>query len=319
MSLPSWLRKGDPRDGTGESQAGRLPTAARLFVAGLGVAALVIGLRAAWLAPSATAALIVGAVLVLAALVLSTEWEELTGRFRDASVTVKRTPRPPNVITMDEIAVLLATAASDEIGEGEPTEELEQLRARVRELSTAAAEAAQFDEAEVEFLMEERERSQAFHQLRDEHAQHYPSATRHNRPPYPHYSLGASYFSQDMPRLTITFTWWGDWRILCEVTSPTSGSFPPLLIDHFMKHGGVPHWIATYPDDFRWARTLEPGTYVFKWSRVVVASKPGELLEEDEVEITESMLEEIEDPMKSVTLAVRRRYGPNVDTTGLIS
>jgi hypothetical protein len=304
---------------TGESKQGWLARAALLLVGGLGVVALVIGLRAAWLESSAAAALIVGAVLVLAALILSTEWEELTGRFRDASVTVKRA-RPPNLISWDEIAVALERAASDEATEGEPTEELEQLRARVRELSAAAAEAAEFDEGELEFLKEERERTRAFEKLRDDYAPNYPSAREHNRPPYPHFSLGRGGPHDTRPRLTITFSWWGDWRILCEAKPPSwSQPVPPLLLDHFMTHGGSPKWITIYPDDFRWVQTLEPGTYVFKWSRVVVASKPGELLEEDEVEITESMLEEIKDPMKTVTLSVRRRYGPSVDTTSLIS
>jgi hypothetical protein len=309
-----------------EPEPGKLAFAARLLIGILGVAALVIGLRAAWVSDSATAALIVGAVLLLAALVLGTDWEELTGRFRDASVTVKRS-RPPGLITMDEMADLLRTAASDETVEGEPTEELELLRARVRELSEAAAEAAEFDEAELDYLREEHERTREFKEHRDHHSRYsWEGRTLpHNRPPYPQFTLSAA--PDGKPRLTIPFRWWGDWRILCEATPPEyGGSPPPVLLDHYMSHGGSLWWYLTYPDDFRWVNTLVPGTYVFKWFRVVVGSKRGDLVEEDEFEITTSMLdkvmasaEKIGDPEQRIELPVRRRYGPNIDASGLSS
>lgn len=255
---------------------------ARLGLALAGLAALVVGLRAAWLSESASTALLVGAIFIVLALVFTRDLERLFLRFRDTSVEYQRTS-PAQVEFLERIALSLETAVGPVLGDrGDSETQLTALQQEVRQIAAhVEAEAHELSA----LLAEERERADQFAETRSHYLQH--SLLRASDPPWPDYILIPVHSHNPAPRLAIYLRWWGDWRILCQVTTPPGTSYSRVFYGSVYMSGN--NFSIDYPDSFPDARPLQAGTYEFTWNRVgrrtVDGWAAGEFLERNQVEI----------------------------------
>lgn len=262
---------------------------ARIVLAIVGLGSLVVGLRAAWETRTGTAAIIVGGILLVFAVVFDEELARLSWRFRDSQLDVERVPRSQAgaLERMSELLVGVVTRADG--GGTDPRNELEEVRREVWEI---AAEASRLAEEE-----------RAFEKIRDEYREMWWKPTGQEPRPLPNLSrLHVSYrlasAHEDLaPYITFSFTWWGSWHVLCEVGTPTGGTHQATLGS--FKHGGSNFFGGAYPRSFPGApQSLEPGTYEFVWARVGPRTSSGRRLKGDTVAhdaltITSQMLNEL--------------------------
>ena len=96
----------------------------------LGLAALVVGLRAAWRTDAATPALVVAAVLIALAILFTPDLEELSARWKEAAVTYRRT----KAVAYTEISEALQVALGLEEGQD--------FRSTIEEIASESSKAA---------------------------------------------------------------------------------------------------------------------------------------------------------------------------------
>lgn len=283
---------------------------ARLAVALVGLVLLVIGARAAWRSDSATAPLVLGALLVVVALVFSRDLEELSWRWRDMFFLVKQHP-PPGVVALGEIAVELTEMADVEIRDD--SDEMARLRARLAELAVKAKDAE--DEAYASWQPDRRFTSWATYlasKIQD--GQVITSDLD-----WIDYLFTRSSPSQDEATrvregetsLSITFRWWGDWVIALRITNPDGVVSTGTLYGSQYMSGN--NFSAHYPSESIPGPALRPGDYGVEWRRALRTSADGDLqpayvLRTDRLTITRevfdstayaSRLEPIREPVPS--------------------
>ena len=266
---------------------------ARIAVAIVGVVLLVIGARAAWRSDSATAPLVLGALLIVVALVFSRDLEELSWRWRDILFTVKQHP-PPGVIALGEIASQLTEIAGQEAADDD--EESVRLRVRLAELAAKAKEAE--GEAYAAWQPDRRFTSWATYLASKIQDGQVVSSDLD----WIDYLLTRSSPSQDEatriregePRFSIHFRWWGDWLIALRVTSPDGAVSTGVLYGSQYMSGN--NFNADYPGEAIPGPALRPGEYVFEWCRALRATldrgyQPAYVLRRDRVTITPEVFE----------------------------
>src|SRR4051794_20130604 len=101
------------------------PVVARAFVAAVGIAMIVVGLRSAWHADASTTALIVGGILIALALLFSPDLEELSARWKDTGVTYRKRERQDLLEISRGVAELSFEIGSkdDDGGDADQTDE----------------------------------------------------------------------------------------------------------------------------------------------------------------------------------------------------
>ena len=279
--------------------------AARLGLAIAGLAALVVGLRSAWLSESGSAALLVGAVFIVLALVFTRDLERLFLRFRDTSVEYQRTS-PAQVESLERIAISLEAAVGPVLGE--PADSAAQLMSLQQEVRQIAAHVEAEAHELSALLAEERERDEQFAETRAWYLRE--GLVRVSDPPWPDFILVPEHSLNPSPRLAIYLRWWGDWRILCQVTTLSGASYSSVFYGSVYMSGN--NFTIAYPDSFPDAQPLKSGTWEFTWTRVgrrtVDGWAAGEFLERNHVEISSEALES----QQPGPLTVRReRAGPH--------
>src|SRR4051794_109513 len=86
----------------------------RLALAVAGVGALVVGLRAAWIADAATPALVVAAVLLALAVIFTSDLEELSARFKEGELRYKRREHVEVAAAFTQVTEALQVALAQE-------------------------------------------------------------------------------------------------------------------------------------------------------------------------------------------------------------
>jgi len=227
-------------------------TLARLAVGLLGVAALGVGLHAAWVSSSASTALIVGGVLVALALFLNPRLQELSGRFKDAAFTYR----------LSEISETLEEVAAVGAEPHDPAIELSTVRRQIRALAEQLESETQ-DWAGP--LSERAERARkawmgrwqgwakqgAVRSMTAEPPRFTYDVVRHN---------GHVRFSMHHSG------WLHDWRLRCTAVAPNGEVASRIFFGQ--TGGGTFTFVARYPDDFPGAPRVQSGEYEFRWSRV---------------------------------------------------
>jgi hypothetical protein len=284
------------------------PILARLAVAGVGVASVVVGLHAAWNANSATTALIVGGVLVALALLFNSDLEELSAKFKDTGFTYRR--RREELLAISE--TLTDVSTSEDKG-ADATAALTTIRAEIRELAESIEAQAQEDEPRMREAAEHA-RSNWLSKWKGSWSQQgiAPSPVRPPQPMYTFVSEPGHKF------ISVSFSGWVyDWRIRCTIISPQEQVSSRVFFGE-VGMGTIRYWLR-YPDDLPAALPLVPGTYEFRWTRVGRSSsrrgERGRLLLTDQVTLdADTLALETDDPMHahSVSLEPLRTLGTDL-------
>jgi hypothetical protein len=261
----------------------------RLVIGGLGIAALLVGLRAAWKSDSPTAALIVGGILIVVALVANRELAELSARWKDAGFTYKRATSGALYEVGDQLSELASASRSSDT-EGAAEAQLEKLRGGVEELASVVKHGA--DEIwrgnpdSWAYLVTRRIREGSV-ELRDKR-------------PMPDYRYNpAQEGVAHGPEIGVSLRWWGDWLIYCRVTEPGGVVTSQLCYGSLHMQGN--NFSLHYPRTFERAPDyLLAGDYEFAWIRAVPTQAAiddpqewveGPLLARDVVTVTSEMLD----------------------------
>jgi hypothetical protein len=279
----------------------RALNSARFLVGLLGVASLIVGLRAAWRSDSPTAALGVGFALLVVALIANRDLAEFSGRWKDAGFTIKRAAGG----TLDALAEKLldaVQASNREVGDADPKAQLATLQGEIEEVASLARREAD----EMRWGDPEGWATAVAGQIRTGLVK-----LREDRP-YVQYDYVPR--SEELglgPQIPCNLRWWGDWLIICRVIDPNGNIVKmPVTGQRYMMGN---NFSVTYPRSFKDAPDLVPGEYTFEWIRAMVGYTPsrrakksqwveGAVLARDVVVITSDML----DARKYVDFEIRR-------------
>lgn len=203
----------------------------------------------------------------------------------------------PWVVTVIGVAVLGWSGWHALRDRGEPAPSGADKGTSRREVRPIEVRVAGEVEAEVrdldEILAEERERAAKFEEMRDGYLREQGGYfDRQNAIfPSPFVNFIPSSSTMPDPCLYISFRWWGDWRLLCIVESPSGHVSSGITFGSIFHQGN--NFSLSYPRDFSDAPSLEPGTWVFQWARVAKRTidgwKVGATVAVDRVEITHEM------------------------------
>jgi hypothetical protein len=215
---------------------------------------------------SGTTALIVGAVLVVLALLFHPDLEELGLSFRGGGFTYKRR-REEELLDISET---LTDVSQPEEGEPDSDVALQTLRANVQALAESIERQA----------VERPPRGAAAH-VRDEWRSRWRGSwfeqgleMSPTEPPEPNYFLVTD---QERKYIHVSFLGWvHDWRIRCTVISPHQQVSSRVLFGQIGM--GTIQFGVSYPTDFPAAPDLVPGEYEFRWSRVGKTAKEAPTL-----------------------------------------
>lgn len=238
--------------------------AARLAMAGLGTAAVVIGLLAAAQAHASTTALIVGAVLIALAILFKPDLEEITGEYGGAKIRYRRSAGIDSAAMLGELTQALEVAQS---AQGE------NLERAVEQIKTQAAEATKraYREA-IEEQGRGRDRRNALVHALTRRTAPAPSTFWESVTPSPYTTGTVSPLAGLMLRPTPKHVVGDDQVFLALDNAPFSSACvvkTPRDEEHitlrFAFGTALAMASATYPRDFPNAGPLEPGEYEVDW------------------------------------------------------
>jgi hypothetical protein len=272
------------------------PILARLAVAAIGTAMIVVGLHGAWNANTSTTALIVGGILVALALLFSPDLEELSARWKDAGLTYRKREREELVRISEGVEMLsleIGSAREEELetGEDDATRAVRETAWQAQLQQFAERLEAQAHAQEQEDAVAARARRSWLDKWRNSWSQQ-PISTAPDSAPQPMYSL---FFEDGAWHIHASFSGWVyDWRLNCAVIAPQGVSSRVI----YGRLGvGTIHYSIRYPDDFD-APPIVPGTYTFRWARVGPASskhpESDRLLLADELFLAPELFDEKE-------------------------
>jgi hypothetical protein len=234
-----------------------------------GAASLAIGLRSAWETEASTAAVLAGAVLIGLALVLSSDFVELSGEYKGSGVKVVREPQGPR---LEEWAMELRQASAQAVttDAGEAPEKLVELTEVVEQV------AARFEQEAL------AERSAEYATWAERLPYLVQTGQLAARVQPPDYRL-TTYGEPRMPSIHVNFRWWGNYLVTCKVTTPSGEEIEQSLTGS--QYMGGNNFVYGYPHDFEHGLPLEAGTYDFRWINPAQFGPRDEEIAHDLVEV----------------------------------
>jgi hypothetical protein len=258
--------KNTPEAADAEANPNTLRTAVRVGIGALGLGAFVVGVVISWKSQASTVLLVVGAVILLLA-VLGLDWEEIRGSYGGMSFRLLRRQLEDVSQGVGEARTIVAAAASQDEPSAEvlqaAVERLDRVEEEVQALSrpvvrprpgsalaraAAGGGAGQSDPA-LDALMFELRRTQTKHSFDD----------------------GRVILTlRTLPKTS---------GFRCTVKTPRQTSYEAItrraIVAAVAVVGAAVEYRTTYPDDFPGSEALTAGTYEVEWREVTPTNADG--------------------------------------------